>query len=278
MKPSVFKALCALVYEKSGIRIKEGKQLMVTARLGARLRALELEDEADYLGYLKEHLDEELVQLLDVISTNVTHFFREGEHFEILRKDLEKRLIGRAGRLRLWCAASSTGEEPYSLAMTVADTLAAAGREADVRILATDISTRVLEHASRGVYAEEALEPVSKAQRLRHFDAVKSDGVTRFKVKPALRRMLVFRRLNLAEPPFPMKGPLDAIFCRNVMIYFDDAVRDPLIDEFRRLIAPDGLIVVGKSESLTRRTEGLERVGPSVYRPLARAARAGRAA
>jgi len=278
MKSSVFKALCALVYDESGIRIKEGKQLMVSARLGARLRALELDDEEDYLAYLREHLDEELVQLLDVISTNVTHFFREAEHFDFLRKLLERRLVARAKRLRLWCAASSTGEEPYSLAMTVADTLATSGREADVRILATDISTRVLATASRGEYPAAALEPVSKAQRLRHFEPVKSETGALLRARPALRKLLVFRRLNLSEPPFPMKGPFDAIFCRNVMIYFDDAVRDPLLDEFRRLLAPDGLLVVGKSESLTRRNEWLERVGPSVYRPLGATARKGRAA
>ena len=265
MKTSVFKTLCRLVYDESGIRIKEGKQLMVSARLAARLRALELEDEEAYLRYLESNLDEELVQLLDVISTNVTHFFREAEHFEFLRRHLERRLQAGEKRIRIWCAASSTGEEPYSLAMTVAETLTACGREADVRILATDISTRVLETASRGEYAGEALEPVPKALRLRHFDPLRTDAGLRYRVKPALRRMLVFKRLNLAVPPFPMKGPMDAIFCRNVMIYFDDAVRDPLIDEFRRLLAADGLLVVGKSESLTRNTEGLERVGPSVY-------------
>lgn len=278
MKSSVFKALCSLVYDESGIRIKEGKQLMVSARLGARLRALELDDEEDYLAYLREHLDEELVQLLDVISTNVTHFFREAEHFDFLRKHLEQRLIARAERLRIWCAASSTGEEPYSLAMTVADTLATCGRAVDARILATDISTRVLEVAGRGEYPAEALEPVTKAQRLRHFEAVKTEEGPRLRARPALRSMLVFRRLNLAEPPFRMKGPFDAIFCRNVMIYFDDAVRDPLIDEFRRLLAPDGLLVVGKSESLTRRNDWLERIGPSVYRPAPSGARQGRCA
>jgi chemotaxis protein methyltransferase CheR len=267
MKPSVFKELAQAVYDGSGIRIRDGKQLMVASRLVARLRALELGDEEQYLVYLRENLDEELVQLLDVISTNVTHFFREAEHFEILRAALDQWLAAGQTRIRIWCAASSTGEEPYSLAITVREALAHARRKADVRILATDISTRVLRVAKEGLYEDEKVEPIPKNLRLRYFERRgDSEGVV-WRARDELRDLLLFRRLNLSEPPFAMKGPLDAIFCRNVMIYFDEGVRRPLISEFRRLLRPDGLLIVGKSESLTRSNAGFERAGPSVYRP-----------
>ena len=272
MKASVFSELCRIVYDHSGIRIRDGKQLMVASRLGARLRALGLANEEQYLEHLCANLDDELVQLLDVISTNVTHFFREAEHFQILRAELDQRLARGQKRIRIWCAASSTGEEPFSLAMTVHDALAAARLKTDVRILATDISTRVLEFAQQGEYEPEKLEPVPKNMRLRHFDAVTGPAGLRFRIKPELRDLVLFRRLNLSEPPFPMRGPLDAIFCRNVMIYFDEAVRNPLIAEFHRLLRSDGLLVVGKSESLTRSSRIFERAGPSVYRPLGAAA------
>jgi chemotaxis protein methyltransferase CheR len=266
MQQHEFSELREIVYAQSGIRIADGKEAMVLARLNQRLRALQLADVGAYLGHLKSDLDGEIVALLDVISTNVTGFYREPEHFEILARALDERLAGGARRVRVWCAASSTGEEPYTLAMTVREAIRRAGVDADARILATDISTRVLEQAERGEFAAGKVQPIPGDLRRRYFRERKEPGGVRYRAEDGLRGMLRFRRLNLSKPPFPLRGPLDAVFCRNVMIYFDTPVRRALVDEFLRLLRPGGLLVVGKSESLIGLADGLDRVGPSVYR------------
>lgn len=201
----------------------------------------------------------ELVQLLDVISTNVTSFFREAEHFEYLRDDFTRRLDAGQTRFRYWSAACSTGEEPWSMAMTLAE--AAAGRPCDLRILATDISTRVLGEARAATYPAERLAAVPRALRERWFEP---DG-DRWRVKGALRSLVVFKRLNLSRPPYPMRGPLTMVFCRNVMIYFDRELRARLAGEFFRLLGPGDHLVIGHAESLTGIDSRLRALRPSVY-------------
>ena len=265
MEASVFNEIRSIVYEHSGIQLKDGKETMVAARIAQRLRALTLDDELAYLEYLKADLEREVVQLLDVVSTNVTHFFRESEHFEALRGFVEGWLDQGQRRFRFWSAASSTGEEPYTLAMTLRDVLERRATAADVRILATDISTRVLRRAEAGVFEAAQLERVPKPLRRRYFEAA-PDTPGACVARDSLRSLLLFRRLNLSQPPFPMRGPMDAIFVRNVMIYFDDGVRERLIAECHRLLRPGGYLIVGKSESLVRSAELFDRAGPSIYR------------
>jgi chemotaxis protein methyltransferase CheR len=251
-----FAALAALIYDRAGIVLRPGKESLVTGRLGKRLTALGLPGWQAYLDHLAGPAGEdELVVLLDAISTNVTSFFREPDHFAHLRAQASADAA--RGRLRYWCAAASTGEEPYSMAMVLAD----AAPQADWRILATDISTRVLDHAQRGGYGEQAAAGVPADLRGRWM-ARRGDV---WQVDARLRERVAFARLNLAQPPFPMQGPFDAVFVRNVMIYFDNPVRQRLLDEVVRLLRPGGLLYVGHTESLAGLDLPLRPVAPAVY-------------
>jgi chemotaxis protein methyltransferase CheR len=266
MEPQVFRKLCQIAYDSAGISLREGKESLVSARINKRIRALGLASEKDYLEYLEgDESGEELIHFLDVISTNFTHFYRESEHFEILSRHLATLAETGQSRFRIWCAASSTGEEPYTIAITAAETLAL--ENTDLRILATDISTRVLARAAHGVYEARALKDVPASAKLRYFstDGRHNDETALYTVTDTLKQLLVFRRLNLATPPFPMKGGFDAIFVRNVMIYFDHATRARLIAECLRLLAPKGLLFVGHSESLSGIDAGLQKVASSVF-------------
>lgn len=268
MDPALFRSFRALAYEQAGIDLRDGKEALVLARVGKRLRALGLSSAAEYLSFLeRDQSGDELVQFLDAISTNFTSFYREPEHFEHLRAHLEERLAAGADRLRIWCAASSSGEEPYTLAITLAETVA--GRAVDWKLLATDISTQVLARARAGRYAKAQLAKVPPLFRDRYFARLgRAPGADEdeYEVRPELRERVSFARLNLVKPPFPMHGPLDAVFCRNVMIYFDRAGRQALVTEIERLLRPGGLLIVGHSETLNGIATSLRHVRPSEYR------------
>ena len=269
MEAQLFQRFCDIAYSKAGIKLHDGKEALVSARVAKRLRALSLTNPRDYLALLENDASgNEIVSFLDAISTNFTMFFREPDHFKWLAEFVEHRISGQGRqRLRVWCAASSSGEEPYTLAMTVAETVGE--RNVDWRILATDISTKILALAEQGIYEESALKDVPRALLNKHFTLLDSKKVPnrRWQVNEELRRKVVFRRLNLAKPPYPMRGPLDVVFCRNVMIYFDEPVRQGLISEVDRLLAKDGLVCIGHSESLSGLNTRLSIVAPSVYQP-----------
>jgi chemotaxis protein methyltransferase CheR len=197
-----------------------------------------------------------------VISTNVTSFFREESHFEVLTQLAGRWKAEKRSRLRLWSAACSTGEEAYTMAMTVLESLE--GWPADLKILATDLSTRALARARAGIYGSEKTACVPRELRNRYFEqAPKNPSSLRAGLE--LRKSTTFARLNLVEVPFPMSGPLDVVFCRNVMIYFDAEVRRRLLAEIHRLLRPGGCLFVGHSESLTGLTSGFKAVVASVY-------------
>jgi len=264
MNPDIFEAFREIVYDRSGIHLREGKEALVSARVGKRMRALGLTDYGQYLRRIKEdETGEEIVQLLDAISTNVTSFFREPEHFDFLAARLGEWYAAGQRRFRLWSAACSSGEEPYSLAMTMREAFPENG--VDARILATDISTRVLERSLPGCYRADKVEPVPPEKRDRYFERQGRGEETVFQVREGLRKPVLFRRLNLSQPPFPMRGPLDVIFCRNVMIYFDNLVRKRLLDEMYRLLKPGGYLMVGHAESLTGMMSEFKVVKPSIY-------------
>jgi chemotaxis protein methyltransferase CheR len=265
LKPSEFSEFRDLVYRASGITLGEGKEGLVTSRLGKRMRALGLPSFRAYLDRLGgRDGEEELVHMLDAISTNVTSFFRESSHFDLLRDEARAWHAAGQRRFRFWSAASSSGEEPYSLAITLAEAGVTSG--ADVSILATDISTRILAAASAGVYPEARLAGLPDGYAKRWFQAPRSRAPGSSEVRSEIRSMVRFHRLNLAEPPFPMQGPLDAIFVRNVMIYFDNAVRSALVAECRRLLKPGGYLLIGHAETLGGMAEGFKCLKPSVYR------------
>ncbi|MGM0646183.1 MAG: CheR family methyltransferase, partial [Thermodesulfobacteriota bacterium] len=196
------------------------------------------------------------------ISTNVTHFYREERHFDVLADLLRKWEQQGQKRFRLWCAAASTGEEPYTLAITLSENLRQVN---DTKILATDISTKVLDTARRGLYDQQKVSKIPPQMRSKYFSAVRQNGGTAYEVAPRLKNMITFARLNLAEPPFPMRGPLDVVFCRNVMIYFDNPVRKRLLDEMYRLLKPGGYLMVGHAESLSGLLSEFKSVAPSIY-------------
>ncbi|MBN2526219.1 MAG: protein-glutamate O-methyltransferase CheR [Deltaproteobacteria bacterium] len=272
MNKSIFNRFRDIAYEKAGISLSEQKKELVSARVAKRQRALNIADVSDYLNYLESaNNNDEIVHFLDAISTNFTHFMREKSHFDLLQDELQLWRARGHDRLRIWCAASSSGEEPYSLAITVLDSFG--GVLPNARILATDINTTVLAQASLGEYNGKSLEALTRAQRANYFERLterrKSAEDSRYRVKKNVRELLVFKRLNLAKIPYPMNGPLDFVFCRNVMIYFDRVVRQRLITEVERLLIPGGLLMIGHSETLAGLTTGLKALKPSVYKKMA---------
>lgn len=264
MEQAVFDKYRKLVYDKSGIALAPGKEALVSARVAKRMRALNLDDHRAYLRLLDDDSSgQELVQLLDAISTNVTSFYREPLHFEMLSQLAAQHLASGGRKFRVWCAAASTGEEPYTIVMTLLETFGP--HLTDVRLLATDISTKVLARATDGVYTEERVQPIPKALLSRYFEKRGQRGDCEYVASQRLKNLILFRRLNLATPPFPMRGPLDVVFCRNVMIYFDNQVRSRLLNEIHRLLKPGGHLFVGHAESLTGMVSPFKLVRPSVY-------------
>jgi chemotaxis protein methyltransferase CheR len=256
-----FNYLRELIYASSGIKLNENKKALVAARLGKRLRKLDLPDIKAYISHLKDGKNtEELIELLDAISTNFTHFFREKEHFNILRTFISQFRDRGQTKFRIWSCASSSGEEPYSLALTMYKELPA---NFDIKILATDISREMLAKCKNGRYEKSKLTAVDKQDVSKYFTKTSVENV--LEAGADLKKILTFAWINLSKPPFVMNGPFDAVFCRNVMIYFDQPVRQRLISEIYRLLRPQGLFVVGHSESLTGLQHSFKTISPSVY-------------
>jgi len=239
------------------------KDSLVEVRVAKRMKVLGIQNPRIYLKFLiDEKGGKEMVHFLDVISTNTTRFFREPQHFTFMNKIVKEMLEAGQSRIRIWCAASSTGEEPYTIAMTFMENMN--GFKGDMRILATDISTKVLKKAKDGVFSGKKIKDIPPMLRSRYFSVSEIDKNKIYSVKPVLSNFITFARLNLSKPPFPMQGPFDIIFCRNVMIYFDNLVRSRLLAETERLLRPGGYLIVGLSESLAGMLCGLKNVMPGV--------------
>ncbi len=261
MDQQTFRRIAAVVYRQAGIALGERKEALVAARIGKRMRQLGIANYGDYLRLVeKSTADGEAVNMINAIATNVTSFFREQPHFDRLAAWLTRWRDDGQRRFRIWSAAAASGEEPYSLGIVARELLPS---DADVRILATDISTRALEAALAGEYERDDVDPVPAAWLRRYFRS--EGGGERWRVGQSLQSLVTFARLNLAQPPYPMHGPFDVIFCRNVMIYFDDAVRIRLLEECWRLLRSGGYLVVGHSESLTGMLSRFRPVEPSIY-------------
>ena len=259
-----YQQFCALIYEKSGISLGDKKQALVTSRLSKRLHALNVSTFSAYYDLLTgDSNGDEFVQMMDLISTNKTDFFREPKHFDFLRERILPELA-QAKRIRIWSSACSSGEEPYTIAMTLFDGVANPA-EWDFKILASDLSTRVLAKAGAGVYDSERVYDVPPDTVRRHFlrGHESSDGL--FKVKRHLAEMIRFRRINLMDPEFPIKSPLDLIFCRNVMIYFDRPTQETLVNKFHRYLKPGGYLFIGHSESLQWVKHSFKLLAPTIY-------------
>lgn len=268
MNRSTFDEIRRLVLEHSGITLGPTKVALVDARIGKRLRALNLPTPEAYVEFLKQRGNQdEVTHFIDVISTNVTSFFREIDHFEFMSEAVAAWAAHGQRRFRFWSAACSTGQEPYSMAMTLIETLK--DYSVDIKILATDISTDVLEQCKRGVYREDKLDGINQIQRQQFLARCEAGaGGTNeklFQIRDEVKRLVAFSHINLSATPFPMKGPLDMIFIRNVMIYFEDDIRQRLLREAQRLLRPGGYLLVGHSEGLTGQMTDLKLHKASIY-------------
>ena len=257
-----FKRVAELTKQVAGINLQRGKEGLVRARLTRRLRALGLASFDDYLALVsREKSRVELKEMVDALTTNKTSFFREPQHFDYLRQKLLPSLVTAQRAPRIWSAGCSSGEEPVTLAIVLQEALPEPLVRRS-RILATDISARVLERAKEARYQGEQLAELPREVVRRHF--VPAPGGATWQVAEPLRRMIHFARLNLMGE-WPMQGPFDAVFCRNVMIYFDKPTQGRLVKRFWDLLAPGGHLFVGHSESLTGLDHDFRYVQPAVY-------------
>jgi len=268
LKNSDFEKISRLVYEQCGIFLHEGKKELVKARLSKRLRAGNYQSFSDYYRYVTtEEGTDELISMIDSISTNLTSFFREESHFVRLRHIIQS-VLDRAGshgaknKFKIWSAGCSTGEEAYTLAITV---LEAAGTKAfDASILATDISTKVLRIADTAIYTQDRVKGIAMPILKKYFQVGTGRSEGQVRVKPELKKMIEFRRFNLMDR-FGSSQEFDVIFCRNVMIYFDKITQNDLVNKFYDSLKSGGYFFVGHSESLTGLKHNFKYVEPSVY-------------
>ncbi|MFC5698047.1 CheR family methyltransferase [Pseudomonas sp. GCM10022186] len=252
------------LYRRSGISLAASKQQMVYSRLARRLRQLDLSGFSSYLAYLDQHPGE-WQHFINALTTNITAFFREPHHFaQLAALAAEPQRRGRS--LRFWSAASSTGEEPYSMAIALHQALGERAR--NLQIIASDIDTGVLETARRGVYPLERIAQLEAAVKKRYFQRGTGANAGMARVVPELRQMVEFRRINLLDADWRLPGGFDGIFCRNVMIYFDKTTQVQLLERMVRLLRSDGLFFAGHSESFVQASHVVKLVSRTVYRPV----------
>ena len=262
--------LCDLIYHEAGIHLGSGKKTMLEARIKRRLKVLDLNSYGQYCDYLFEHkgLKQEIVPLIDVVTTNKTDFFREPGHFNFLvEKALpDLTLNDRSGRQFLvWSAGCSTGEEPYTLAVVLSE-YAMTHPNFRFRILATDISTTVLAKGELGIYSNETVSPVPPALKRKYFMRGRDPSSNQVRVVPELRRLIEFRRLNFMDADYRISERADAIFCRNVIIYFDRPTQERILRKLSHHLVPGGYMFVGHAESLHDMDLPLVPVAPALYR------------
>lgn len=256
-----FERVRKLIYQHAGISLSPVKQDMVYSRLARRLRATGKQTFAEYLDALEKNGGDEWERFVNSLTTNLTSFFREPHHFPIFAEHLRK--LGTRRPIRVWCSAASTGEEPYSIAITVLETFGS--NASHVSIVASDLDTNVLATAQKGVYPIERVEKLSP-ERLRKFFLRGTGGQEGYvSVRPELKNMIQFQRLNLLDQSYSVKGPLDVIFCRNVMIYFDKPTQYKILARFAPLMQPDGLMFAGHSESFLHAADLFKSQGKTVY-------------
>lgn len=250
-----------LIYQRAGISLSEAKTDMVYSRIGRRLRALDYESFKEYLDFIESHQNsEEWEAFTNALTTNLTSFFREEHHFPILANHL----LTLRKPIRIWCSAASTGEEPYTLAMTACEAFGTLNPP--VEIIATDIDTNVLETAASGVYPLERVAKLSEKRRKTYFQKGTGAREGHVRVRRELQKMITFSPLNLLAEQWPIKGPFDAIFCRNVMIYFDKPTQSKILERFAPLMKPETLLFAGHSENFLYVSKAFQLLGKTVYK------------
>jgi len=261
-----FKMYVKLVYDRTGIVLNDDKKQLLQSRVNKILRKREIPGYAAYFELLKnDKSGQELTDFIDLISTNVTQFFREEKHFEFLRNVWFPNYdFKHSSTVRVWCAAASTGEEPYSLSMTLRELL---GDKYPFDIYCSDISTRVLKHAQRGVYSTKGTEGIGKDLLKKYFLEGKGNSAGYIKVKPIIAKHVNFHQVNLIEP-FRVPHHFDLVFCRNVMIYFDLKTKESIVNRFYDVMLRNSYLFIGHSESLNGMTHPFQYVQPATYKKV----------
>ncbi|MGN1055230.1 MAG: CheR family methyltransferase [Comamonas sp.] len=256
-----FSRVQALIYKHAGISLHDGKHAMVYSRLSRRLRETGHESFDDYLSGLEKQGDaHEWQEFVNALTTNLTSFFREQHHFDILAQHLRSKPASTPWRV--WCNAASTGEEPYSIVLTAQETL---GVNANFKLVASDIDSKVLATAAQGVYRMENVKNLSQERLQRFFMRGKASNAGMVRVKPELRRMIDFMQVNLIRDDWPFKEPFDMVFCRNVMIYFDAPTQRKVLERIHRVLKPGGLLFVGHAENFSESRDLFILRGKTVY-------------
>lgn len=255
-----FSRVQSLIYQRAGISLHDGKHAMVYSRLSRRLRETGHQSFRDYLEWLESHDGPEWQEFVNALTTNLTSFFREQHHFDILAEHLKSKPASTAWRV--WCNAASTGEEPYSIVMTAMDAL---GSQANFKLWASDIDSKVLATAARGVYRLDGLKGIDTARLQRFFMRGKGGNEGMVRVKPELQRLIEFLSVNLIRDDWPFREPFDIVFCRNVMIYFDAATQRSVLERIHRVMKPGGLLFVGHSENFNESRDLFVLRGKTVY-------------
>jgi chemotaxis protein methyltransferase CheR len=255
-----FERVQALIYQRAGISLHDGKHAMVYSRLSRRLRDTGHQSFKDYLGWLQSTDGPEWQEFINALTTNLTSFFREQHHFDIFSSHLRSRPAG-AG-WRVWCNAASTGEEPYSIVMTAMEAL---GPKANLTLTASDIDSKVLASAAQGIYRVDGLKGINTERMQRFFMRGKGSNEGMARVKPELQRMIEFISVNLIRDDWPFREPFDVVFCRNVMIYFDAPTQRKVLERIHRVMAPGGLLFVGHAENFSESRDLFVLRGKTVY-------------
>lgn len=255
-----FAKVQALIYQRAGISLHDGKHAMVYSRLSRRLRETGHGSFRDYLSWLENHDGPEWQEFVNALTTNLTAFFREQHHFEIFASHLRGKPSG--APWRVWCNAASTGEEPYSIVMTALEAL---GPNASFKLTASDIDSRVLSTAGQGIYRLENLKGLSQDRLQRFFLKGKGGNAGMVRVKPELRRAIDFMIVNLIRDDWPFKDPFDVVFCRNVMIYFDAPTQRRVLERIHRVLKPGGMLFVGHAENFSESKDLFTLRGKTVY-------------
>ncbi len=257
---SDFDKVQALIYQRAGISLHDGKHAMVYSRLSRRLRDTGYGSFKEYLSWLESHDGPEWQEFINALTTNLTSFFREQHHFEILANHLKSKPVTQSWHV--WCNAASTGEEPYSIVMTALEAL---GAKANFSLTASDIDSKVLASAARGVYRLEGLKGINEDQMQRFFLRGKGANAGMARVKPDLQRMISFISVNLIRDDWPFKESFDVVFCRNVMIYFDAPTQRSVLERIHRVMAPGALLFVGHAENFSESRDLFVLKGKTVY-------------
>ncbi|MBN2007760.1 protein-glutamate O-methyltransferase [candidate division KSB1 bacterium] len=271
MPPTVFSKLGEFIHKNYGIKMPASKKVLLESRLQKRLKTLGMASYREYVEYVfSPDGEDEIIQMIDLVTTNKTDFFREPGHFEYLVNNalpdlIARRQCGLRKPLSTWSAGCSTGDEPYTLAMVLTE-FAASNPGFYFNILATDVSTRVLDIARNGTYNQEKIEPIPHALRKKYLLRSKDPSKKVFRIAPEIRRFVHFNKLNFMDRDFGIKNTIDIIFCRNVIIYFNRQTQEQLLNKFARHLAPDGYLFMGHSETLTGLDVPFASVAPTVYR------------